>query len=91
MGMRVVMCMGKYGGLKGWVLLRPRILGDPRSCQMDGRTIPTNIDSWFSRSCKRSPDTPSDGFVSHGKRDKSVGLLLDIASLPSSLCEGSYI
>ena len=35
------------------------------------------------------PDAPSDGFVSHGKRDKSVGLLLGISSLPSSLCEGS--
>ncbi|RVW33122.1 hypothetical protein CK203_111164 [Vitis vinifera] len=33
---------------------------------MDGRTISTNISSWFSRSCKRYPDTPSDGFVSHG-------------------------
>ena len=37
------------------------------------------------------PDAPSDGFVSHGKRDKSVGLLLGISSLPSSLCESSYI
>ena len=36
------------------------------------------------------PDAPFDGFVSHGQRegDKSVGLLLGIASLPSSLCEG---
>ena len=39
------------------------------------------------------PDTPSDGFVSRGQRDryKSVGLLLGIASLPSPLCEGLYI
>ena len=37
-------------------MLRPRIPGDPCSCQMDGRTISTNIDSWFSRSCKRRPD-----------------------------------
>ena len=47
-------------------MLRHRVPGDPRSCQMDGRTISTNIDSWFSRSCKRRPDAPSDGFVSHG-------------------------
>ena len=26
-------------------LLRPRVPNDPRSCQMDGRTISTNIDS----------------------------------------------
>ena len=26
-------------------MLRPHVLGDPRSCQMDGRTISTNIDS----------------------------------------------
>ena len=39
-----------------WVL-RLRVPGDPRSCQMDGRTISTNIDSWFNRStCKRRPD-----------------------------------
>ncbi|RVW83421.1 hypothetical protein CK203_038887 [Vitis vinifera] len=40
-------------------MLRPRVPGDPRSCQMDGRTISTNIDSWFSRSCKRRPDRVS--------------------------------
>nr|CAN62704.1 hypothetical protein VITISV_005099 [Vitis vinifera] len=40
-------------------LLRPRVPGDPRSCQMDGRAIPTNIDSWFSRSCKRRPNRSS--------------------------------
>ncbi|RVW23653.1 hypothetical protein CK203_093950 [Vitis vinifera] len=51
-------------------MLRPCVPGDQRSCQMDGHTISTNIDSWFSRSCKGvrigCPDTPSDGFVSHG-------------------------
>ena len=40
-------------------MLRPRVPGDPRSCQMDGRTISTNIDSWFSHSCKRHPDRVS--------------------------------
>ena len=39
--------------------LRPRVPDDPRSCQMDGRTISTNIDSWFSRSCKRRSDRVS--------------------------------
>ena len=28
-----------------WTMLRPRVPGDPRSCQIDGRTISTNIDS----------------------------------------------
>ena len=39
------------------------------------------------------PDAPSDGFVSHGKKeiDEIVGLLLGISRLPSSLCEGLYI
>ena len=41
------------------LVLRPRVPGDPRSCQMDERTILTNIDSWFSRSCKRRPDRVS--------------------------------
>ena len=40
-------------------MLRPRVPGDPRSCQMDGCTISTNISSWFSRSCKRRPDRVS--------------------------------
>ena len=40
-------------------MLRPRVPGDPRNCQMDGRTMSTNISSWFSRSCKRSPDRVS--------------------------------
>ena len=43
----------------------------------------------------RCPDAPSDGFVSHGKRERerhnSVGLLLGIRRLPSSSCEGLYI
>ena len=43
------------------------------------------------------PDTPSDGFVSHGKRERyqSVDFLLGTRRLPeassSSLCEGLYI
>ena len=38
-------------------VLRHRVSGDPRSCQMDRRTISTNIDSWFSCiTCKRRPD-----------------------------------
>ena len=43
------------------------------------------------------PDAPSDGFVSHGKRERheSVGLLLGLKRLPggspSSSCEGIYI
>ena len=40
-------------------MLRPCVLGDPRSCQMDGRTISTNIDSWFNRPCKRRSDRVS--------------------------------
>ena len=40
-------------------MLRPRVPGDPRSCQMDGHPISTNISSWFSRSCKRRPDRVS--------------------------------
>ena len=36
------------------LVLRPSVLGDPLSCKMDGRTISTNIDSWFSRSCKKA-------------------------------------
>ena len=40
-------------------MLRHCVPGDPRSCQMDGRTISTNIDSWFNRSCKRRPDKVS--------------------------------
>ena len=44
--------------MRSWVL-RPRIPGDPRSCQMDGRMISTNIDSLFNRSCKKSPDRVS--------------------------------
>ena len=73
------------------ILLRSRVPSDPRSCQMDGHTISTNIDSWFSRSCKRRSDTPSDGFVSHGQRDKSVGLLLGIAKTYLPLCVKVHI
>ena len=71
--------------------LRP---DDPRSCQVDvrfqprlssGSVVPTKD---VRTGC---PDTPSDGFVSHGSRDKAVGLFLGIASLPSSLREGPYI
>ena len=40
-------------------MLRPRVPGNPRSFQMNGRAIPTNIDSWFSRSCKRRPNRVS--------------------------------
>ena len=43
-----------------WLVLRLRVPGDPHSCQMDGRTISTNIGSWFNRStCKRRPDRVS--------------------------------
>ena len=35
--------MNDFG--KVWPMLRPRVLGNPRSCQMNGRTISTNIDS----------------------------------------------
>ena len=61
---------------------------------MDARSQPIEIlDSIVPAKGVRTecPDAPSDGFVSHNKRDKSVGLLLGAASLPSSLCEGSYI
>ena len=40
-------------------MLRPRVPSDPRSCQMDGRTISTNIDFWFSHSYKRHPNRVS--------------------------------
>ena len=54
-------------------MLRSRILRDPRSCQMDGRTISTNIDSWFVVPTKGvrtgCPDTSSDGFVSHNEKE----------------------
>ena len=53
-------------------VLIPHVPGAPRSCQMDGCATSTKIGSWFSRyTCKKGirtgcPDTPSDGFVSHG-------------------------
>ena len=37
-------------------LLRPYVPGDPRSCQMDGRTISTNIGFCFNRTYKRRLD-----------------------------------
>ena len=43
-----------------WYVLMPRAPGVPRSCQMDGHAISTNIGSWFSRyTCKRRPDRVS--------------------------------
>ena len=80
-------------------MLRPRVPDDPRSCQMDGCTISTNIGYWFSRStCKKHPDRVSGRTLrwfcqswSERERDKSVDLLLGIASLPPSVCEGLYI
>ena len=38
-----------------WVLLLPRVCGDPHSSQMDGRVISTHKGSWSSRhSCKKA-------------------------------------
>ena len=37
------------------------------------------------------PDTPFDGFVSHGSMDQVVALFSELVGLLSSLREGSFI
>ena len=72
-------------------VLRPR---DPRCCQMDARFQPRlSSDSIDPTKDVRTgcPDTPSDGFVSHGSRDQAVSLFSGIENLPSSLCENPFI
>ncbi|RVW27682.1 hypothetical protein CK203_107542 [Vitis vinifera] len=42
MGMRVVMCMGKYGGLKGWVCVDECNHGGGHACM-----IPMHVGGWL--------------------------------------------
>ena len=55
---------------------RPR---DPRNCQVDVRFQP-RMNSGSVNPAKDvqtgCPDTPSDGFVSHGSKDQAVALFL---------------
>ena len=70
---------------------RPR---DLRSCQVDAR-FQTRMNSGSVNPTKDvrtgCPDTPSNGFVSHGSKDQAVALFSELAGLPSSLREGSFI
>ena len=70
---------------------RPR---DPRSCQVDARFQPRmNSSSVDPTKDVRTgcPDTPFDGFVSHGSMDQVVALFSELVGLLSSLREGSFI